>query len=101
MKAFNYEIRRIEEDSEVKRAILNKAEINAKTGLVQARLELTHHTLLLNQLTENKVEELEKEEKESDTDREIRLTREAIERDKRSINNWETQLKAIHHERNT
>lgn len=96
MKLFNYEIKRITPDSEIKNAILNKAEQNAKAGLVTAHLELRHHQYLLEQL-EYKLPPTE-EEKEA-LERETRLTKEAIERDERSINNWLTQLKAINHER--
>jgi len=96
MKLFNYELRKVTPDGEIKNAILDKAEQNAKAGRITAHLELTHHTFLLEGLetslppTEEKKEELE---------REIRLTKEAIERDLKSITNWKTQLRAIEHER--
>lgn len=96
MRIFNYEIRKVPKD--IKEAFLDKKEQNAKLGLIEAKLELTHHTFLLEQL-EQKLAPNE-EEKES-LEREIRLTKEAIERDRKSINNWETQLRAINHERNT
>ena len=88
MRLFNYEIHRIVPDEEIKRGILDKAEQNAKTGLITARLELRHHSFLLEQATE-----------QNRTEAEIKGLTEAIERDKKSINNWETQLRAIHHER--
>lgn len=91
MKIFNYQIRRVTPDSELKNAILDKAETNAKQGVIQAKLELRHHTLLAKQLA--------KKEQTEDVERELRLTKEAIERDKKSINNWETQLRAIRYER--
>jgi hypothetical protein len=92
MRAFGYEIRRVEED--LKSVILNKIEANAKAGLIQARVELRHHKLLLEQCQVKLVpndEELKKE---------IRLNEEAVERDIKSINNWETQIRAIKYERN-
>ena len=98
MKIFNYTIQKVTQDSEIKNAILTKAEQNAKAGVIQAKLELTLHTLLLNQLKETSYEKTDTET-EHPTERDIRLTQEAIERDTKSINNWETQLKAIQHER--
>lgn len=96
MKLFNYEIKRITPDSEIKDAILNKAEQNAKVGLITANLELTHHTFLLEGLESSLPPT---EEKKEEVEREIRLTKEAIERDNKSITNWGTRLKAIQHER--
>ena len=87
MRLFNYEIRKV---PDLKASILETAEENAKAGLIKARLELRHHTFLLEQLPLLETDEAE---------RERRLTKEAIERDKKSINNWETQLKAINYER--
>lgn len=92
MKLFNYEIKKIE-PFDMKKAMLDKAQLNAETGVIQSKLELAHHSLLL--------EQLKAQEPIEDTEREIKLTEEAIERDKKTINNWETQLKAIQHERNT
>ncbi len=83
---------------DLRESIYAKAETNAESGLIQAKLELRHHTLLLEQLKE-KVPPNE-EEKET-LEREIKLTKEAIERDKKTINNWETQLTAIAHERSS
>lgn len=99
MRAFNYEftIHRVASDGEIKSAILDKAETNAKAGLVQAQLELRHHELLLEQL---RVKLAPTEEEQKELERDIRLTEEAIGRDKKSINNWETQLRAITYERN-
>lgn len=104
MKLFNYKISvtKIEHDafskySEIKKAILDSAEENARSGLVKARLELCHHTLLLEQL-EIKLPATEEEKKE--LEREIQLTKDAIKRDEKSITNWETQIKAINYERN-
>lgn len=93
MRAFNYEctIHKVVSDEEMKSAILDKAESNAKAGLIQAKLELRHHELLLEQSG--------LKDRTEDVEREIRLTTEAIERDKKSINNWETQLRAIAYER--
>lgn len=94
MKIFNYELRKI---PDLKNGILDKAEANAKTGLIQANLELTLHTLLLERLEIKLAPNQEEQEK---LERSIKLTKEAIERDKDSINNWETQLTAIKYERN-
>ncbi len=93
MRAFNYEftIRKVVSDEEMKSVILDKAESNAKAGLIQAKLELRHHELLLEQSV--------LKDRTEDVEREIRLTTEAIERDKKSINNWETQIRAIAYER--
>lgn len=98
MRIFNYEIRKINPESELKEAILNKAEANAKSGVIQANLEYRLHSLLLEQL---ELKLPPSEEKKEELEREIRLTKEAIERDLKSINNWETQLTAINYERNT
>jgi hypothetical protein len=98
MRAFNYEltIHKIVTDEEQKCAILDRAEANAKAGVIQARLELRHHELLLEQC---KVRLAPTEEEQKELERETRLTEEAVERDKKSINNWETQLNAIEYER--
>jgi hypothetical protein len=95
MRAFGYEIRRVEED--LKSVILNKFEANAKAGLIQARVELKHHELLLEQC---KALLVPNDEEQTELKKEIRLNEEAVERDKKSINNWETQIKAIKYERN-
>lgn len=97
MRLFNYEVRKV---PDFKEAILEKAETNAKSGLIQAQLELRHHELLLEQCGLRMSPELEPKAHD-ELEREIRLTEEAIERDKKSINNWETQLRAINYERNT
>lgn len=96
MRIFNYEFKIIKATIDIKSAILDKAEANATAGTVQARLELRHHEFLLEQL-ENKLPP-SAEEKET-LEREIKLIKEAIDRDKKSINNWETQIKAIEYER--
>ena len=98
MRAFNYEftIHKVTPDGEMKDAILSKAETNAKAGLVQAKLELRHHELLLEQCG---LRLPATEEAKTELEREIRLTTEAVERDKKTINNWETQLRAIEYER--
>ena len=90
MKIFNYEviIQKVNTDEELKRVILDKAEQNAKSGLVQAQLELRTHTLML-----------EGAEANNRTEAEIKGYTDAIERDEKSINNWETQLTAIKYER--
>lgn len=100
MRAFNYEftIHKATPYGELKDAILSKAETNAKAGLVQAKLELRHHELLLEQCGLRMSPELDPKVHE-ELDREIRLTTEAVERDKKTINNWETQLRAIEYER--
>lgn len=91
MKIFNIEIRKVLPDKEqIKRDFLEAAEQNATRGLIQAELELTHHSLLL-----------EDAEAAGRTEAEIKGYTEAIERDHKSINNWRNQLKAINHERNT
>lgn len=92
MKILNYEIRKVTPDSEIKNAILDKAEQNAKAGVISASLELRHHDFLLDQFADA---DLDSEE----VQREIRLTKEAIERDEKTINNWKTQLRAINYER--
>lgn len=96
MRIFNYEIHKVNHESSIKDAILNKAEQNATAGLVQANLELRLHNLLLEQLN---IKLPVNEEKKVELEREIRLTKEAIERDEKSINNWQTQLRAINYER--
>ena len=98
MKIFNYRITRIGTEQSIKDELYDAKEHNAITGLIGAKLELTLHSLLLKQI---EVIPPEGDEKESETQREARLTEEAIERDKRSIKNWETQLRAINYERNT
>lgn len=85
MQLLGYEIRKVPDQ---RAAILDGAEYNAKGGLITAQLELTHHELLLEQAPL-----LER------TEAEVKGYRDAIERDKKSINNWETQLRAIHYER--
>jgi hypothetical protein len=99
MRAFNYEftIHKLTPEGEMKHVILNKAEANAKAGLIQARLELRHHELLLEQC---ELRLPATEEEKTELERETRLTAEAVERDKKTINNWETQLRAIKYERN-
>jgi hypothetical protein len=90
MKIFNIEIRKVlPADQEMKRGYLEKAEQNAKLGLIQANLELTHHELLLEQAP-----------KLNRTEAEIKGYEDAIERDHKTINNFQTQLKAISYERN-
>lgn len=89
MRIFNIEIRKVPDQ---KASILDQAEENARAGLIKAKLELRHHTLLLEQMSTR--------EKSEEADRERRLLKEAIERDEKSITNWETQLKAINYERN-
>lgn len=85
MKFLQYEIRKVlPKEDEIKKKFLEHAYDNATKGLIQAQLELTHHTLLLKQAPKLK---RTKEEKQGYKD--------AIERDKKSINNWQTQLTAI------
>jgi hypothetical protein len=90
MNIFNYEviIKKVNTDEELKRVILDKAEQNAKAGLIQAQLELRTHTLMLEGAEDN-----------NRTEAEIKGYTDAIERDEKSINNWETQLTAIKYER--
>lgn len=79
----------------MKKSMLDKAQINAESGVIQSKLDHTLHILLLGQLYKKQP----KSEQEALTlEREIELTEEAVERDKKSINNWETQLKAINYE---
>lgn len=88
MKIFNYEIRKIlPTDQQRKLDILEQVENNAKAGLIHANLELTHHTLLLEQAPSL-----------NRTEQEIKGYTDAIERDKKTINNFETQLRAINYE---
>jgi len=92
MKLFNYEvsIHKANDSDAIKRAILAKAEQNAIIGLVQAQLDLRHHSMLLDGAEAAKRNEAE-----------IKGYTDAIERDHKSINNWENQLKAIKYERET
>jgi hypothetical protein len=90
MKIFNYELRKVlPQDAQIKRDILEKAEQNAKAGLIHAQIELRHHQILL-----------EEAPKLNRTEAEIKGYQDAVERDKKSINNWATQLRAINYERN-
>lgn len=90
MKIFNIEIRKVlPQAEEIKHKLLEAAKENALRGLAQANLELTHHSLLLEQAPEL-----------GRTEAEIKGYTEAIERDKKTINNWETQIRAIQHEQN-
>lgn len=90
MRFLNYEIRRVLPDAEeIKRTRLERTEQNALEGLVVGKLDLRIHTLLLEQAPEL-----------GRTEFEIKGYTEAIERDKMTINNFETQLKAIEYERN-
>lgn len=90
MKIFNIEIRKYPKPAdELKELHLNKLEYNAITGLTQAKLDLRIHTLLLEQ-----------SETVKRTKAEIKGYTDAIERDHKTINNFETQLKAINYERN-
>jgi hypothetical protein len=89
MKIFNYEIRRVlPEDQEIKHDILDKVEQNAKAGLVHARLELRHHSFLLDEAP-----------KRNRTEAEIKGYKDAIERDEKTIDNFKNQLRAIEYER--
>ena len=89
MKIFNYEIRRVlPEDQEIKRDILDKVEQNAKAGLVHARLELRHHSFLLDEAPQR-----------NRTEAEIKGYKDAIERDEKAIDNFNNQLRAIEYER--
>ena len=91
MKIFNYEIRRVlPEDQEIKRDILDKVEQNAKAGLVHARLELRHHSFLLDEAPQR-----------NRTEAEIKGYKDAIERDEKTIDNFNNQLRAIEYERKT
>jgi hypothetical protein len=89
MKIFNFEIKRVEDKEQViKHLHLDKLEANALMGLTQARVDLSLHKLLLQQ-----------SEKVKRTKAEIKGYTDAIERDEKTINNFETQLIAIQHER--
>lgn len=91
MKIFNIEIRKVlPQAEEIKHKLLESAKENALRGLAQANLELTHHSLLLEQAPELGRAEAE-----------IKGYTDAIERDKKTINNWETQIKAIQYEQNS
>lgn len=85
MKIFNYEVRRI---PNVEAELLQSIETNAKKGLLTAKIELRHHTLLLEQAEDN-----------NRTEAEIKGYKDAIERDHKTINNWATQIRAIQHAR--
>ena len=98
MKIFNIEIRKaLPKHEEIKRAFLERTEQNARLGLVEAQLELRHHSLLLGELEAKGF--TKEDDKEHPVEREIRLLEEAIERDHKSINNWQNQLTAIQYER--
>jgi hypothetical protein len=89
MKIFNYEIRKaLPEDQEIKHGILEKVEQNAKAGLVHARLELRHHLFLLEEAPQRQR-----------TEAEIKGYKDAIERDEKTIDNFNNQLRAIEYER--
>jgi uncharacterized protein YhaN len=99
MKIFNIEIRLVPPGKEeIKQSFLDRTERNAQLGLVEAQLELRHHSLLLGEL-EAKGYTKEDSDKEHPIEREMRLLEEAIERDHKSINNWQNQLRAINYER--
>jgi hypothetical protein len=89
MKIFNIEFRKVlPTDQELKRDILEKVEQNAKAGLVHARLELRHHSFLLDEAP-----------KRNRTEAEIKGYKDAIERDEKTIDNFNNQLRAIEYER--
>ena len=89
MRVFNIEIRKVlPDDEEIKHTILENVEQNAKEGLIHAQLELRHHSILLEEAPEL-----------GRTEFEIKGYEDAIERDKKAINNFNTQLKAINYER--
>jgi hypothetical protein len=91
MKIFNYEIRKVlPNDQELKHDILDKVEQNAKAGLVHARLELRHHLFLLDGAPQKQR-----------TEAEIKGYKDAIERDEKTIDNFNNQLRAIEYERKT
>jgi hypothetical protein len=91
MKIFNIEIRKVlPELEEIRFKHLEAVEKNAIRGLVQAKLELRHHELLLKQAPDL-----------NRTEAEIKGYEDAVERDKKTINNFQTQLKAIAYERQT
>jgi hypothetical protein len=90
MRVFNIEIRKVlPDDEEIKHTILENVEQNAKEGLIHAQLELRHHSILLEEAPGL-----------GRTEFEIKGYEDAIERDKKAINNFNTQLKAINYERN-
>jgi len=89
MRIFNYEIRKVlPTDQELKQGILEKLEQNAKAGLVHARLELRHHLFLLDDAPQRNRTEAEK-----------KGYKDAIERDEKTIDNFNNQLRAIEYER--
>lgn len=90
MRLFNFEIRKVlPEFEEIKHDILEKVEQNAKAGLIHARLELRHHTFLLDEAPQRQR-----------TEAEIKGYKDAIERDEKAIDNFNNQLRAIYYERN-
>jgi hypothetical protein len=89
MKLFGYEIRKVlPEREEIKKDYLDGAEYNAIRGIIQGELELKHHTILLEEAPDL-----------NRTEQEIKGYKEAIERDNKTINNWQSQLRAIEYER--
>lgn len=90
MRIFNYEIKKISPTllEDIRKQVLDKVELNAKNGLVTAELELRVHRQLLQDA-----------EQVGRTEAEIKGYQEAIERDQKSINFWENQLKAVSKER--
>ena len=72
---------------ELRKSVYEGAMDNAQKGLCLAQLELRHHMLLLFSASDA-----------GRTEAEIKGYNDAIERDKKAINNWETQIRAIKYE---
>jgi len=88
MKMFGYEIRKVlPKEQEIRKQTYDGAMENALRGMCLAELELRHHQFLLDQAPTV-----------GRTEAEVKGYTEAIERDKKSINNWATQIRAIKHE---
>lgn len=88
MKLFGYEIRKTPLlEGDIRKQVYEGALENALKGKCLAELELRHHQLLLDQAPTV-----------GRTDAEVKGYTEAIERDKKAINNWATQIRAIHYE---
>lgn len=88
MKIFGYEIREVPlTEQEIREQVYAGALDNALRGMCLAELELRHHQFLLDQAPTVGRNESE-----------VKGYIEAIERDKKSINNWATQIRAIKYE---
>ena len=82
IKIGNYEIVFRRNLDAIRQDVLDRALINATQGLIQAELDLEHHTRL-------------KELRTDANEAEIKGFDSAIEQDKRSVTNWSAQLEVL------